>query len=198
MQENEVLKAIRDRISIFRFQEDLIPDEQLDAILEAGRWAPSYANSQPWTFIVVRDEDKRRALGDLVQRIALARRGNVGITGPGIGDAPAVIAIAVDPWRDSRHFVETGAIAAQNMALVASSLGLATFWAGVYSSDGGRRSIEGKVKKLLGIPKEMRVIALLPVGVPAYSPHHKAEMRRRDLSEFVRYESFEGKEACDD
>ena len=198
MQENEVLKAIRDRISIFRFQEDPISDEQLDTILEAGRWAPSYANSQPWKFIVVRDESKRRALGELVQRIALARRGNVGITGPGIGDAPAVIAIAVDPWRDSKHFVETGAIAAQNMALVASSLGLASFWAGVYNSEGSRRSIEGKIKKLLDIPKEMRVIALLPIGVPAYNPHHKTEARRMDLSEFVRYESYEHEESCQD
>ncbi len=194
MQENEVLKAIRDRISIFRFQEDAISDEQLDTILEAGRWAPSYANSQPWTFIVVRDESKRRALGELVQRIALARRGNVGITGPGIGGAPAVIAIAVDPWRDSKHFVETGAIAAQNMALVANSLGLATFWAGVYNSEGSRRSIEGKIKKLLGIPKEMRVIALLPVGIAAYNPHHKTETRREDLAEFVRYETFADEE----
>jgi len=191
MQENEVLSAIRDRISIFRFQEDPITDEQLDTILEAGRWAPSYANSQPWTFVVVRDENRCRALGDLVHRIALARRGNVGISGPGIGGAPAVIVIAVDPWRDSKHFVETGAIAAQNMAIAASSLGLATFWAGVYNPEGGRRSIEGKVKKLLGIPKEMRVIALLPVGVPAYNPHHKTEARRMDLSEFVRYESYE-------
>jgi len=194
MQENEVLKAIRDRISVFRFQEDPITDEQLDTILEAGRWAPSYANSQPWKFIVVRDENKRRALGDLVHRIALARRGNVGISGPGIGGAPAVIVIAVDPWRDSKHFVETGAIAAQNMAIAASSLGLATFWAGVYSPEGGRRSIEGKVKKLLGIPKEMRVIALLPVGVPAYNPHHKTEARRMDLSEFVCYDGYEQEE----
>ena len=190
-----MLKAIRDRISIFRFQEDPISDEQLDTILEAGRWAPSYANSQPWTFIVVRDEDKRLALGELVERIALARRGKVGITGPGIGDAPVVIAIAVDPWRDSKHFVETGAVAAQNMALTASSLGLATFWAGVYNSEGSRRSIEGKIKKLLGIPKEMRVIALLPVGIAAYNPHHKTEARRMDLSEFVRYESYE--ESCE-
>lgn len=196
MQENEVLKAIRDRISIFRFKEDPISDEQLETILEAGRWAPSYANSQPWTFIVVRDEDKRRALEGLVQRIALARRGNVGITGPGMGDAPVVIAIVVDPWRDSKHYVEAGALAAQNMALAASSLGLATFWAGVYSTEGGRRSIEGNVKRILGVPKEMRVVALLPVGVAAYNPHHKTEKRREDLSEFVRYESFENEESC--
>ncbi len=195
MSDNDVLKAIRDRTSIFRFQEDPVTDEKLEMVLEAGRWAPSYANSQPWTFIVVRDEDKRRALGGLVQRIAIARRGNIGMTSPGIGNAPVVIAIAVDPWRDSKHFVEAGAIAAQNMALMASSLGLGTFWAGVFDMEGRRRSIEGKVKKLLSIPREMRVVALLPLGIPAYSPKREEGTRRAEVSDFVRYDSFENKEA---
>jgi nitroreductase len=106
-----------------------------------------------------------------------------------------VIAIAVDPWRDNKHYIEAGAIAAQNMALVASSLGLGTFWAGVFDLEGKRRSIEGKIKKVLGIPKEMRVIALLPLGVPAYSPKHDSQTRRADLSDFVRYDGFENKEA---
>jgi nitroreductase len=164
-------------------------------VLEAGRWAPSYANSQPWTFIVVRDESKRRALEELVLRISLANRGSIGLTTSGTGNAPVVIAIAVDPWRDNKHYIEAGAIAAQNMALVASSLGLGTFWAGVFDLEGKRRSIEGKIKKVLGIPKEMRVIALLPLGVPAYSPKHDSQTRRADLSDFVRYDGFENKEA---
>lgn len=195
MSENEVLRAIRDRTSIFRFKEEAIADDKLEMVLEAGRWAPSYANSQPWTFIVVRDESKRQALGTLVQRISLARRGNIGITTSGIGNAPVVIAIAVDPWRDSKHYIEAGAIAAQNMALMASSLGLGTFWAGIFDLENKRRSIEGKIKKVLGIPKEMRVIALLPVGVPAYSPKRDAKTRRAALSELVRYDSFESEEA---
>lgn len=190
MNENEILKVIRERRTVLRFLEDPISDEQLEMILEAGRWAPSYANSQPWTFVVIREESKKRALEDLVQRIALTRRGHFGITGPGLGGAPTVIAIVVDPWRDHKHYVEAGAVAAQNMALVACSLGLATYWAGVFDPDGGRRSVEGKIKKILGVPKEMRVIALLPVGVPAYKPYKKVEDARGELAEFVRYDSF--------
>ena len=195
MTENHVLKAIRDRTSVFRFKEDPVTDEQLNMVLEAGRWAPSYANSQPWTFIVVRDDSKRNALEKVVQRIALARRGSIGMTSPGIGDAPVVIAVAVDPWRDSRHYIEAGAIAAQNMALMAGSLGLGMFWAGVFDVEARHRSIEGKIKKLLGIPKEMRIVALLPLGVPAYTPKRDEDSRRADISEFVRYDSFNNREA---
>lgn len=186
--ENEVLKAIRERRSVLRFKPDPVPEEVLELILEAGRWAPSYANSQPWTFIVVRDEGLKRRLGELVDRIALARRGKVAISGPGIGDAPVVIAVVVDPWRDPRHFVEAGAAAAQNMALAAHSLGLASYWAGVHEPGGGRHSVEARVKKLLGVPREMHVVALLPIGFPAY----QARSERVELEELVRYDRLEG------
>lgn len=187
--ENEVLKAIRERRSVLRFRPEPIPEEKLQAVLEAGRWAPSYANSQPWTFIVVQDEEKKRRLGELVDRIALARRGQPAITGKGIGDAPVVIVVAVDPWRDPRHFVEAGAAAAQNMALAAHSLGLASYWAGIYEPGGGRRAAEAQAKRLLGVPREMHVVALLPIGVPAY----ETSSDRVPLEELVRHETFEGK-----
>ncbi|MCX7037956.1 MAG: nitroreductase family protein, partial [Spirochaetes bacterium] len=53
MKENDVLRAIRGRRSVIRFTDAPVSDEQVDTILEAGRWAPSYINSQPWEFIVV-------------------------------------------------------------------------------------------------------------------------------------------------
>ena len=186
--ENEVLKAIRERRSVLRFKPVPVPEEKLEQVLEAGRWAPSYANSQPWTFIVVRDEKLKAGLGELVDRIALARRGKVAISGKGIGEAPLVIAVVVDPWRDPRHFVEAGAVAAQNMSLAAHSLGLATYWAGIYEAGGGRRSLESQVKRLLGVPREMHVIALLPLGVPAY----EATSERVELAELVRHDRYEG------
>lgn len=186
--ENQVLKAIKGRRSLLRFKPVPVPEEKLQLILEAGRWAPSYANSQPWTFIVVRDEKLKAGLGELVDRIALARRGKVAIAGKGIGEAPLVIAVVVDPWRDPKHFVEAGAAAAQNMALAAHSLGLATYWAGIYEAGGGRRSVESQVKRLLGVPREMHVIALLPLGVPGYD----ATSEREELAQLVRHNRFEG------
>jgi nitroreductase len=193
MRDNKILDVIRKRRSILRFREEAVSDQKLDMVLEAGRWAPSYANSQPWTFIVVRDEAKRKALENLVLRISLASTSSGSVAGPGLGDAPVVIAVVVDPLRDPRHYIEAGAAAVQNMALAAHSLGLATFWAGVFALKSGRKSAEAMIKRLLEIPKDMRVIALLPLGVPAYDSNERTEIiRRKDLSELVRHESFSG------
>jgi len=188
--ENEVLKAIRERRSILRFEQKPVPEEQVQAILEAGRWAPSFANSQPWEFIVVREEGLLAELNSLVQRIAIAKRGKVAISKAGLGEAPLAIVIVVDPCKDPQHNVEAGTAAAQNMALAAHSLGLAGYWAGVYSPRGGRGTPEARIKKLLGIPEEHRVIAVLPVGFPAYKDHSE----RKELAELVHYDRYGGKE----
>ncbi len=191
MPENEVLKTIRERRSILRFEPKPVTEEQLQAILEAGRWAPSFANSQPWEFIVVRDKGLLAELNGLVQRIAIAKRGKVAISKAGLGEAPLVIVVAVDPWKDPQHFVEAGTAAAQNMALTTHSLGLASYWAGVYSPRGGGRGTpEAKIKELLKIPAEHRVIALLPIGFPAY----KDQGERKELAELVHYDRYGGQE----
>lgn len=188
MAKNELLKAIEERRSIIRFEPKPVTDEQIRAILEAGRWAPSFANSQPWEFIVVKDEELLGELNGLVQRIAVARRGQVALSKAGLGDAPVVIVVAVDPWKDPRHFVEAGAVAAQNMALAAYGLGLASYWAGVYHPRRRGGTPEAKIKKLLNIPREHRVIAILPIGVPAYEDRSE----RRELSELVHYDRYGG------
>lgn len=149
---NEVLNAIRGRRSILRFEPTPVKDEELEAILEAGRWAPSFANSQPWTFVVVRDEKVRQELGALVERIAFAHRGQFAMTGKGIGDAPVVIAVVVDPVKDPQHWVEAGAVATQNMALMAHSLGLASYWAGLGGSPRPRRGGSSGSRKGCGSP----------------------------------------------
>jgi nitroreductase len=187
--ENEVLRAIKERRSILRFEQKPVTEEQLKVIIEAGRWAPSFANSQPWEFLVVRDKELLAELNDLVQRIAIAKQGKVVLSKEGLGDAPLAIVVAVDPWKDPQHHVEAGTAAAQNMALVAHSLGLASYWAGVYNPRGGGTP-EVKIKRLLNIPKEHRVIAVLPIGVPAY----KDQSERKELAELVRYDRYGEKE----
>lgn len=175
---NPVLQAILGRRSVFRFTADEIDPATIEQILEAGRWAPSYTNTQPWTFIVVTDPAVKRQLSQLGVRITLFSEG--------IQQAPVVIAVAVDPRKDPLHFVEDGSVATQNMAIAAHSLGLASYWVGVYDRTNGRRSAERAVKKLLNLPEAYRVIALLPIGVPAYEPH-ASRNRLRDLLHDNRY-----------
>jgi nitroreductase len=178
MDDNEILRAIRSRRSVLRFTDDTVDEEKLEAILEAGRWAPSYINSQPWEFVVVRDVRLRSRMADVLRRVTISWRG--------FEQAPVIIVVAVDIATDPRHHVEDGAAAAQNMTLMAHSLGLATFWAGIYSDENAPGTPEDELRALLGIPRSMRLVAALPVGFPAVRP----ESGRRPLSEMVHWDGF--------
>jgi nitroreductase len=178
MVDNEVLKAIRGRRSVIRFTEQAVTDDELSAILEAGRWAPSYINSQPCEFLVIRDAKARIRLSEILRRITVAWQG--------FATAPVSIMVMADPGRDPRHLAEDGAAAAQNMALAAHSLGLATFWAGLHAVPESKGSAESDLKAALGIPPGMQLVAVLPVGHPAY----EATTSRRPLNEFVHLESY--------
>jgi nitroreductase len=176
MSSNSVLKAIQERRSVFRFLPDDVSQDKIDAILEAARWAPSYVNSQPWDIVVVKDKETRRKLREL----------SVTILNLGIEESPVTFVVAVDPAKDPHHYVEDGAAATENMALAAHSMGLGSFWVGVYDVSGNRASSEEKIRNLLNIPKEHRVISMLPVGVPSM----KFYKDRKQAADFVHHERF--------
>jgi len=178
MIDNSTLATIRERRSANRFLSTPISDEQLDAILEAGRWAPSSLNSQPWGFVVVTDPQIRAEMGVILREITWAWSG--------FAAAPAMIVVSVDPARDPNHFVEDGAIAAQNLCLAAHSVGLASSWAGVYASDARKGTVEKALRKLLALPRTHRVIAVIPIGTAV----HVGRGSRRLLAEIVHRDRF--------
>jgi nitroreductase len=173
---NPVLKAIRDRRSIVRFKSTPIDDEKVKAVLEAGRWAPSWMNMQPWRFITVKDEGVKQRLSSAVPTFF-----NLSIK-----DAPICIVVCVNPKEDPYHFIEDGTTATQNMALAAQSLGLGTSWIGVFSLDNEKSSAERKLKEILAIPKDWRVISVLPLGIPKF----KEAKTRKELSELLDFNYF--------
>src|SRR5208337_3540072 len=168
------------RRSIFRYTSELVQEEKITSILEAGRWAPSYANTQPWEFITVRDGKLREEICKIAQETMSAHAG--------IEGAQAIIVICVDPKKDEYHFIEDGAVATQNMALAAHSLGLSSYWVGIFDLADAMNSVEKKIKRVLNIPGQMRVIALLPIGVPAYS----TEKPRKRLVEICHDNRYAG------
>jgi nitroreductase len=152
--ENSVLESIRARRNIVRFSGEPVDEEKVETILEAGRWAPSWLNKQPWRFLVITDKNVKEKLSQAVPTVF----------GRSLREAPLCIAIVVDPKEDPYHYVEAGAIATQNMALAAQSIGLNTGWVGVFDIENRKKSSEQVVKQILGIPKNYRVISLLPIG----------------------------------
>jgi nitroreductase len=166
---NEVLKAIQNRRTIRKFKPDPVDEEKLKMILEAGRWAPSFSNLQPWKFFVVRDQKLKKELDKMARETVLHL---------GINEAPVVICVCAERRIDPLHAIEAGAAATQNIALATHSLGLGVGWIGVWGTDA-----ELAIRKLLQLQETTRVVALLPVGVPDESP----KGNRKPLEEFIQY-----------
>lgn len=158
----DVFEAIKVRRSIRRYKKGAdIPEEHLRRILEAARLSPSAANRQPWRFVVVKDPEVKR-------RLAEACRGQMFIA-----DASVVVVALGDP-SISRWYLQDPMIAVEHMVLEATELGYGTCWIGAFNEDA--------VKKVLDIPKELKVICALPIGVPDESPPARS---RKSLDEIL-------------
>ncbi len=159
----DVLEAIRTRRSIRKYEERPIPEEIIQKILDAGRWAPSSDNSQPWGFILIKDQKLRKEIADAASWADF------------LPNAPLGIAVVVDPAMAS-HPVEDGAAATQNMILAAHALGLGTCWIGSYES-----GYQEKVKKMLGVPKDKILLSMVAIGFSVASP----KSYRKELKDVV-------------
>lgn len=157
----EVLEAIKKRRSIRRFRLETIPDETLRLILEAGRLGPSAGNRQPWRFIVVKNAERRRALAEATDNYLF------------IADAPVIIVTLGDPNASPRWFRQDPMIAIEHMVLAATALGYGSCWIGGFD--------EEEVKRFLGVPERLAVIALLPIGVPGESPPPRPRKALREI-----------------
>lgn len=168
----DVMEAIRARRSIRAFQDRDVEDEKLRRVLEAGRLAPSARNVQEWKFLVVKDPAVRK-------RLAQAAKGQMFVA-----DAPVVI-VACGTICD--YTMSCGqlaypidvAIAVDHMTLVAVEQGLGTCWLGAFYED--------QVKEILGIPEEIRVVTMLPLGYPERVPEPRG---RKAFDEVVVFERW--------
>ena len=168
----DLAEAIKKRRSIRKYLTRKVENDKLDRVLEAARLAPSAKNLQEWRFVVVRDEGRRK-------RLAEAAKGQTFV-----GEAPVVIAACATV---TDYVMTCGqltypidlAIALEHMVLAAAAEGLGTCWIGAF--------YEEEVKKILNIPPEVRVVALLPLGYPDESPHPRP---RKEIGEIVAFESW--------
>jgi nitroreductase len=144
----DAMEAIRKRRSVRKFTGDIVPREDLEKIVDAGRLAATGSNRQPWEFIVVTDKELKDQLTTI---------------GKWMRKAGAIIAVVVDPY--SRWWLEDGSAAIQNMLVASTALGYGSCWV-----EGDALPLEEEFKAILSIPKGKRLLALVPVGVPAEWP----------------------------
>jgi len=159
----EFIDLVRKRRSIRKYKSDPVPEEKLKYVLEAARFAPSWGNRQCWKYIIVTDAALRKKIIERTSPPPIdARRP----TRPRdwAAQAPIIIVGCADPTKsgnkeEKQYYLLDMGISMEHMMLAAAEQGLGTCWIG-----GGFD--EAVVKETLGIPKEIRVVALTPLGYP--------------------------------
>ena len=167
-----VFDVIKKRRSIRHFDGKKIPDDLMEIILEAGRWAPSGANAQPWRFIVITKRETLEAIArNCFYAIFKSRH---------VGEAGAVVIICADPDAGSKTYNLDAAIAGTNMTLISTSLGIGSCWIGAFD--------EQALRDILHIPPDLSLVALIAFG---YEVGKASVPPRLPLSTIVHYEAYD-------
>ncbi|MBI2287563.1 MAG: nitroreductase family protein [Chloroflexi bacterium] len=184
----ETMEAIKGRRSIRQYKTTPVDDKTVELVLEAARWAPSWANRQCWRFVVVRDSKiKAELAGTTYSQTNQARES--------LKNAPVVI-VACGELGKAGFSRDTGqpstdkgeywymfdvGLATQNLVLEAYSLGLGTVIVGSFDAK--------TVAAILGVAEGFCVVAMTPLGYPDQDPGPRP---RKELAEIVYHDKFGG------
>lgn len=140
----EFLAFLKERRSIRSYLDKVIPDNEVEMILEAGRWAPSASNKQPWEFIVIKNKE---ILREISKKAFYGRH---------IKRAPLAIAIVGKIKENPNYYTQDTSFASMNMMLMAWRLGIGTCWTGALEREA--------VKEMLGLDEGDYLLTILPMG----------------------------------
>lgn len=175
----QTLEAIKTRRAVRGWSDKEVSEETLLAILDAGRYAPSPLNSQPWHFTVVRD---RETIQKLMEK---ANHGSF------LASAKVVVVVTVsqeakvDQWlSEHEQHIYSGVCAMENIWLALWDMGLGACWVTVD---------ETTTRSLLAIPENQKLLGSLAFGYPAHPAKPHGEQDRKPLTDMVSYETFGGK-----
>jgi nitroreductase len=201
MDTRNLLEVIRHRRSARLYKTGKVTDRQLETILEAARWAPSGANTQPWEFIVTRDRKKMKRVREIYAKEWNDRKREdpvhyKGIKKDYVGDVSVLVLACGDartkqvylttrqPADREKLFQASVANAVEQMMLAAASMNLGTVWVSV------REEVEPELRKLFQVPDELRLLWVVPIGHARSWPRAK---RRRPITAFTHYEVYDRK-----
>lgn len=170
----DVFDCMREAGSVRHFKSEAIPEATLTRILEAGCWAPSAGNLQPWYFYVVSNPKVKSRLAQ-----ACSDQEQV-------ADAPTVVVILADPARSNEKYAERGAqlyciqdtaCATENMILAAEALGIKSCWVGAFDEVAVQMAVEA--------PPRLRAVAILCLGYSDERENVKERLRVKDVVKFI-------------
>ena len=178
----DFMEVIKGRRSLRKYEEKDIPEELLNQVLEAFRWSPSWANTQVWEIIVVKDNEIKEKLSQTLTPKNPALRA--------VSNAPVVFAVCgklrTSGFYNNQAVTKLGdwmmydlGLATQNLCLVAHHLGLGTVIVGAYDMD--------RAEEILGLPEGFGIATLIPIGYPSKGA---TAPKRREISEFIHFDRF--------
>ena len=178
----DFMEIIKGRRSIRRYQAKEISEDDLNTVLEAVRWAPSWANTQCWEVVVVKNPTIKQSLQQILSIANPAKKAMV--------EAPVVMVLCgrrgVSGCYSGKPTTKLGdwfmydvGLATQNLCLAAHSLNLGTVIIGSFGHD--------RAKEILSIPDGYEAVALIPIGYPG---HEVGQSDHRQISEFAHYDRF--------
>jgi nitroreductase len=209
MDYNSFLELVQNTRSIRRFKPDPVPDDYIEKIIEAARWAPSGFNQQPWDYVVVKKTELIKKIAEYTRaywdhsremettRESWQRAWNPESVGTEADYSTAPVYILVfgdtrtkdglpmgvrfDEHRREAIFISSLANTFLYMHMAAGVLGLASQWVSAVSIPYAHCMI----KDLLGIRKELEIYDMLAIGYPAVRPRPKL---LRDEDKMVHYD----------
>jgi len=206
MNSNAFLEIVRTRRSVRVYKSGKVTGKQLEMILEAARWAPSGANTQPWEFVVTRDRAKMKRVRRIYDEEWKQRKledpvNYKGLKKDYVGDVSVLVLACADP-RTMRVYLTTRqpgdreklfqasiANAVEHMMLMAASMDLGTVWVSV------REEVEPELRELFKVPEPLRLLWIMPIGHAKSWPKPKP---RRKVSDFAHREIYDSKKLRQD
>ncbi len=161
----DILETIKTRRSVREYTEEPVAHEEMEKVLEAGRWAPSGLNNQPWRFVIV---EKKEVAEELAQFTTYSHI---------IKSAQVIVAVFLDKevmYNRTKDVLSIGACI-QNMLLEAHSLGLGSCWLGEILNQ------HEAVEKFLGVPESYELMAVVCLGHPVEKERHSHRQPLADL-----------------
>jgi len=202
----DLMNVIQKRRSVRVYKTGKVSDEQLQTILEAARWAPSGANTQPWELVVTRERKKMKRIREIYDNEWRQRKREDPVNYKGlkkdyVGDVSVIVLVCGDPrtkmvYLTTRQqadreklFQASIANAVQQMMLVAASMNLGTVWVSV------REEVEPELRELFNVPEPLRLLWVVPIGHASSWPKAKP---RRKVSDFTHMEGYDPKKLRSD
>lgn len=163
----ETIRALKNRRSVRAFNSKPVSHNLIEELIDCARLSPTARNIQPWEFVVITERNALNALGSLTDNGAF------------IKDCGCCIAVFC---QETKYYLEDGCAATENILIAAEDLGLNSCWVA-----GDKKPYADKVRSLLGVPHDFKLVSLIPLGYCDAEPSLPAKKSLNDVISWEKY-----------